>query len=622
MIRCEDLSNIFEKNELTFFSGVPDSTFKEWMKFLADGNGMNSISAINECEAAAICAGYYLATGKIGVLYMQNSGLGKIVNPHTSLLSKDVYSIPSLFMIGWRGEPGEKDEPEHTMMGRIMISFLDVLEIPYKILPANLEEAEKMIAEMKNLAEEKQSPVAIIIKKGTLEEYIPKKGFEVNHEMTREEAIKIIINNLNGDEAIISTTGKTSRELFEYRKEIGGSHNKDFLTVGSMGCSSGIGLAIAINTERPVYILDGDGAVLMEMGILANIGNIKPKNLYHIIFDNHSYDSTGGQPTISDSVDFEKIGVASGYRISKTLRTKEELEEEIKNLWKKEGPVLLIIKVKKGARKDLGRPTIKPEENKKLFMDFLNTKKEKEFTAVFLAAGRGVRFGEVNISKPLIKIGDKTLIEHSLDAVSMAGIKKAIIVVGHLKEKIQERLGDVYNGVKINYIENKNYMTTNTMHSFHAAKDLIESDVILLESDLIYDPNLIRQIIKSGKENLLVLAPLSGNDDEVLVSSIDGIKIDELGKQIERKNIIGEFIGISRFSKEYLQEAFSFFEREYLSQEKVYYEQLFLQFSKMYNKSLSPFLVSDLIWSEIDTKKDLERVEKKILHEIKDVSAE
>ena len=240
------------------------------------------------------------------------------------------------------------------------------------------------------------------------------------------------------------------------------------------------------------------------------------------------------------------------------------------------------------------------------------------FTAVFLAAGRGVRLGNMTIPKPLIEIGGKTLIEHSLDAISMAGIKKAIIVVGHLKEKIQEKLGDFYNGIKINYVENKNYATTDTMHSFHAAKDLIDNDVILLESDLIYDPNLIRQIMNSGKENLLVLAPLSGSGDEVFTSSRDGIRIDELGKQIEKKNIVGEFIGISKLSKEYIQKIFSFFEEEYLSQGRnIYCENLFLLFSKKYEKQFSPFLADGLVWTEVDTPKDLEKAQKEIFPKLR-----
>lgn len=372
MINCNDLSEVFKKNDLTFFTGVPDSTFKDWMEFLADGNGLRNVIACNECEAAAISAGYHLATGKIGVVYMQNSGLGKIVNPATSLLDKEVYSIPTIFMIGWRGNPNDEkgDEPQHKKMGRVTIPLLDVLEIPYRIMPDNISDAEKLIFEVKNRAEENQSLVALVIKKKTFEEYVAKNKFKTNYEMSREDAIKTVVDNLNGNEAIVSTTGKTSRELFEYRVARG-EKTRDFYTVGSMGCSSGIALGIALHRDKPVYVFDGDGAALMQMGTIGTIGHYKPGNLQHIIFDNGSHDSTGGQPTVSTSVNFEQIALACGYNSAQTIYTKQELKDSIKILKGRAGPNLLIVKINKGARKDLGRPTTTPVENKKEFMKFL-----------------------------------------------------------------------------------------------------------------------------------------------------------------------------------------------------------------------------------------------------------
>jgi len=371
MINCNDLSKVFKKNDLTFFTGVPDSTFKDWMEFLADGNGLKNVIACNECEAAAISAGYHLVTGKIGVVYMQNSGLGKIVNPATSLLDKEVYSIPTIFMIGWRGEPNDLkgDEPQHKKMGRVMVPLLDVLEIPYGIMPDNIGDAEKLIFEMKNRAENNQSPVALVIKKKTFEEYVAQNKIETNYEMSREDAIKIVVDNINGNEAIVSTTGKTSRELFEYRVARG-EKPRDFYTVGSMGCSSAIALGIALHDDKPVYVFDGDGAVLMQMGTLGTIGAYKPGNLQHIIFDNGSHDSTGGQPTVSTYVNFEQIALACGYNSAQTIYTKQELKDSIKILKERMGPNLLIVKVNKGARKNLGRPTTMPVENKEAFMEF------------------------------------------------------------------------------------------------------------------------------------------------------------------------------------------------------------------------------------------------------------
>lgn len=372
MISCENLFKIFKENELTFFTGVPDSTFKDWMKFLNDehGNRLTNIIAVNECEAAALATGYHLATGKVGVVYMQNSGLGKVVNPHASLLSRDVYSIPAIYMIGWRGEPGMKDEPQHKMMGRIMNGLLDVLEIPYQILPDDAETAREVISNAKKTALERQAPCALIVKKGTLEEYVARRQNPMNHEMSREDAVKTIVDNMNGDEAIVSTTGKASRELFELRAVRSGKP-RDFYTVGSMGCASAIAFGVALNSDKPVFIFDGDGAALMQMGSFATIGHYQPRNLYHIVFDNNCHDSTGGQPTVSNTVDFKQIALACGYKTARTVQTQQELIAAIKGIEDSEGPGLIVAKVRKGARKDLGRPTTTPIENKGEFMKFL-----------------------------------------------------------------------------------------------------------------------------------------------------------------------------------------------------------------------------------------------------------
>ena len=372
MINCNDLANVFKKNDLTFFTGIPDSTFKDWIGFLSDENDLTNIVACNECEAVAISAGYHLATGKIGVVYMQNAGLGKTVNPITSLTSKEIYAIPILLMIGWRGQPGEKDEPQHKMMGRITLQLLNILEIPYRILSYNIEEAEKIIMEMKKITQEEKSPVAIIIKENTFERYISKNISEEKYEMNREDAIKTIIDNIDSRNIIISTTGKTSRELFEQRI-IRGEISRDFLTVGSMGCSASIAAEIALQKPRKkIYCFDGDGAVLMQMGALSTIGTYKPKNFTHVIFDNESYDSTGGQPTNSPNVNFEQVARACGYNQVKTVETKEDLINSVKKMKSLMGPNMVIVKVKKGARKNLGRPTSTPIENKESFVRFLN----------------------------------------------------------------------------------------------------------------------------------------------------------------------------------------------------------------------------------------------------------
>ena len=368
MISCPELSEIFMKNELKFFTGVPDSTFKDWMRFLAanpEGNLVNRV-ACNECEAIALASGYHFSTGKVGVVYMQNAGLGKTINPLTSLASKEVYSVPMILMIGWRGEPGKKDEPQHKMMGRIMMLQLDILEIPYKILPDNIDEAEKIIEWAKQIAEQNKYVAAIIIKKGMFKEYEFPEKRGIEYELSREEAIKTIVDNISEQATVISTTGKTSRELFEYREEKKEKHERDFLTVGSMGCSSSISLEIALQKpDKSIYLFDGDGASLMQLGSLATIGHNNPENLTHIIFD-----STGGQPTISETVNFTKIAEACGYNCFVEVKRKQDLIVVL-NETKQKGPKMIVVKVKKGARKDLMRPTSTPIENKDSFMKFL-----------------------------------------------------------------------------------------------------------------------------------------------------------------------------------------------------------------------------------------------------------
>ena len=368
----QEVWEIFQKKSLYFFTGVPDSTFKSWMSFLDDmhGKGLQNIIAANECEALAIASGYHLATKKYGIVYMQNSGLGKTVNPITSLADPEVYSIPLLLLVGWRGEPGKKDEPQHKKMGRITIPLLDTLEIPHTIFPDNPKDLEKELSKALTYIKENNSPFAFIIKKNTLDPYKSKKTMNVQSNFSREEVIQTIVSQLDGDEVIISTTGKTSRELFETRISRQ-EEPRDFYTVGSMGCASSIGLGIALNSKKRTIIFDGDGAMIMQMGSLATIGHYKPTNYYHILFDNNVHDSTGGQPTVSDTMKIEKLAEACGYSSILTISDKKKLSETMNQVFLKPGPTMIIIKVKPGARVDLGRPTTSPIENKKYFMKYL-----------------------------------------------------------------------------------------------------------------------------------------------------------------------------------------------------------------------------------------------------------
>jgi phosphonopyruvate decarboxylase len=369
-LKTQELWSLFKEEGLTFYTGVPDSTFKGWMRFLEQENGkqLTHIIASNECEAVAIATGYYLASGRVGTVYMQNAGEGKIVNPLTSLCDPEVYSIPMLLMIGWRGQPGEKDVPQHWKMGKITLALLEVLEVPYRILTNNSEETATIVKKLLNIANSQHRPVALIIPQKVISDLKTPLPEKLKFPLFREEAMKIVLQHLKGSEAIIATTGYTSSELFEYRV----SQNDiphDFYTVGSMGCSPAIAFGVALQQpSKKVIIFDGDGSLLMQMGSLATIGYYRPPNLYHILFDNEVYDSTGGQPTVSKSISFSQMALACGYKSVDEVSTSEEIIQTILNLLSKEGPVFLTIKVNQGARVDLEHPTRTPIQNKTAFM--------------------------------------------------------------------------------------------------------------------------------------------------------------------------------------------------------------------------------------------------------------
>ncbi len=373
MINCKQFYDKLTEKGIDFFAGVPDSLLKDFCAYITDNvSSENHIITANEGGAVALAAGHYLATGKIGLVYMQNSGQGNAVNPLTSLADPDVYSIPLLMIIGWRGEPGKKDEPQHEKQGKITLTILETLGINYDILPDDMEDAEKSLDDAVKYMTEHNAPFALVIQKGTFEPYALQNKVQTSYDLNREGAIKLVTNQLDSRDIVISTTGKTSRELREYRLELAHSLEKDFLTVGSMGHASQIALAIALRKpDRQVYCLDGDGAAIMHMGGLAIIGSKSPKNLKHIIFNNGAHDSVGGQPTVGFEIDFPAIAKTCGYKKVMSAEKTKDITEKIQQLRLCEGPALLEIKVNKGARKDLGRPTTIPVENKEAFMKFL-----------------------------------------------------------------------------------------------------------------------------------------------------------------------------------------------------------------------------------------------------------
>ena len=376
MVEVKEFYNELLNNDINFFTGVPDSLLKSFCAYIKDNvSSEKNIVSANEGNAIGLASGYYLGTRKIGLVYMQNSGLGNAMNPLASLADKLVYSIPMLLIIGWRGEPNKKDEPQHKKQGLITTETLEMLGIKYEILDeaTNNEEMKLKVKKAYNYMIENNEPYALVIKKDTFDEYKLKNNTTFDFEMTREEAIEIVVANIKENSVTVSTTGMASRELFELREKYKENHYRDFLTVGSMGHASQIALGIALsNKDKDLYCIDGDGALLMHLGGLAIIGNTEAKNFRHILINNGAHDSVGGQDTVGLKIDTLAIAKACGYKQCYSCSSKEELLNLSEKVTKVEGPVLLEIKVKKGARKDLGRPTTTPIENKEAFMEFLD----------------------------------------------------------------------------------------------------------------------------------------------------------------------------------------------------------------------------------------------------------
>ena len=373
MITAEYFYNKLTEKGVGFFSGVPDSLLKDFCAYITDhAETQNHIIAVNEGAAVGLACGYHLATGRIPLVYMQNSGIGNAVNPLLSLADNDVYRIPLVVVIGWRGEPGVHDEPQHVKQGKVTRSLLESMGIPYAVLENNEDGVNSQIETCFKTISETGSPYALVIRKETFSPYTLQKKEEHDAVMTREEAIEEIASNRAG--IIVSTTGMISRELYELRDKAGAGHARDFLTVGSMGHASSIALSIALQKSHlQVTCLDGDGAALMHMGSLAAIGQQKPRNYCHIVLNNGAHDSVGGQPTIAPFIDIPAVARACGYTKVYQAKTKKELQKILAK--KNEVLTFIEVKVKKGARKDLGRPKSAPQENKTAFMKFIKDQK-------------------------------------------------------------------------------------------------------------------------------------------------------------------------------------------------------------------------------------------------------
>ena len=358
---------------IDFFAGVPDSLLKNVCAFISDTlDDRHNIIAANEGAAVGLAAGHYLATGHIPCVYMQNSGEGNAINPLASLTDKEVYGIPVLLVIGWRGEPGVHDEPQHVKQGKITLPLLDAMGIRHEILSQDETEFRSQLDGAVRHMSETGEAFAFIVRKNTFEPYTLQRHVVNEYPLSREEAIQKVAASLSAKDVIVSTTGMISRELFEYRTAQGQGHERDFLTVGSMGHASQIALGIALEkTDRRVWCFDGDGAALMHLGSVAIIADKAPENFVHVIFNNGAHDSVGGQPTVGLKVNLAGIAKAAGYKDAVSVTTSEDLGSALKALKTMRGPVLLEVRVHRGNRKDLGRPTTTPIQNRDALMEFM-----------------------------------------------------------------------------------------------------------------------------------------------------------------------------------------------------------------------------------------------------------
>ena len=372
-MRAEKLVEIIDAD---FYTGVPDSQLKALCNYLMNTYGIDPhhhVIAANEGNCAALAAGYYLATGKVPVVYMQNSGEGNIINPAASLLNDKVYAIPVVFIIGWRGEPGVHDEPQHVYQGEVTVKLLEDMGINHYIIGKDTSDGE-VSAAMKRFRQDLSAgkDVAFVIRKSALT-YEGKVDYHNENSMLREEIIRHIVQ-VSGEDPLVSTTGKASRELFETRVANGQSHKYDFLTVGSMGHSSSIALGIAINkSKQKIWCIDGDGAVLMHMGSMAVLGANKPKNLVHIVINNASHETVGGMPTVAGAIDLTGVAKACGYPYAVCVDSFEALDKELAAAKERNELCMIEVKCAIGARDDLGRPTTTALQNKLAFMEYLKT---------------------------------------------------------------------------------------------------------------------------------------------------------------------------------------------------------------------------------------------------------
>lgn len=364
-----DFLTSLHNHHYQFVTGVPDSLFNALISEVNQDTRFQHVISNNEGEACALAAGYHLGSGKIPVVYLQNSGLGNCINPLTSLLDEWIYAIPALLLIGWRAKPGEPDEPQHRRMGSILPDLLALLNIPYIIIDADEEKLAPLFQKIQDHFSTHNTPFALIFTKHVLQ--TSPCDIETNGlGLMREQLLEHLVKHSQPQDIFVTTTGKTSRELYEIRERLQCTHESDFLTVGSMGCASSIALGIAMQQpSKRIIVIDGDGACLMRLEAMATIGHVKPNNFLHILVDNNAYESTGAQQTQSHQIDFAAIARACGYQQATSVHSLPAFIHHVIDF--QYGPSLLVVKVMSHSNKTLGRPKSTPLENKQRFMQHL-----------------------------------------------------------------------------------------------------------------------------------------------------------------------------------------------------------------------------------------------------------
>lgn len=376
MIAPETLLRFFNDRGINFFSGVPDSLLKEFGSLLATQPAENHIICANEGGAVGMGIGYHLATSKTPVVYMQNSGLGNSVNPLLSLADKRVYSVPMILLIGWRGEPGTNDEPQHLAQGEATTVILEAMEIPWRTLGTTVDEAKRTVAWASSEAEALSGPVAILVSKGAFQEFPASKNLEEvpKGSLSRERAIEILLEYLTPDDVVVSSTGMISRELYAITYQSADKQWPNyFMTIGGMGHASQIALGLSLNSRRRVVCLDGDGASIMHLGGMAILGTTPGLNLAHIVLNNEVHDSVGGQPTAASCMSLTRVAESCGYSfIGSKATTEAEFRASLLEILPGFGSRFLEVRVQPGHRPDLGRPSKTPVQAKIDFVERLN----------------------------------------------------------------------------------------------------------------------------------------------------------------------------------------------------------------------------------------------------------